>query len=227
MNHLPTELLLTILELFTPQSHNRRELIAVVNLSAVCKKWRNIVINTPSFWTYMTLSPSYNERNRQLIWYTQRLELHLQRTGDALLHVNWYFNGKNYAYLKFARIIYAYAPLNRWRSLSLCLGNHVIECSLHDGISIIYGTTQFPYLSGAFEHLEELSVHGDRVPSFQFVALVEESALRLRRLDLGDAYLPFMKIYFPRSVERIERHAAGRRMVTKTKRLGTSMLYLT
>jgi hypothetical protein len=84
---LPIEIFLTILEEFVPKSHDRRELISVVNLSSVCRNWRRIIINTPTFWIYVTINPSFNERHYSRARYPARLELQLQRTGTALLHI--------------------------------------------------------------------------------------------------------------------------------------------
>ncbi|KAG8813923.1 hypothetical protein FRC19_002096 [Serendipita sp. 401] len=59
INNLPTELLLNILKLHLSSEHVRRD----ADLMLVCKKWKELVASTPSFWNRIEVTPHSSLRN--------------------------------------------------------------------------------------------------------------------------------------------------------------------
>jgi hypothetical protein len=204
---LPIEIFLITLEEFVPTSHDRRELISVVNLSSVCRNWRRIITNTPRFWIYVTINPSFNERHYSRARYPARLELQLHRTGTALLHIRWYLSGG--VHPKLMEIVYKKAPLERWRSLSLCMNENASNINWRFGAFITHVPPDFPVLLGRFDNLETVSLYGVLILSTHFVELVEQTALRLRRLEVNQSRSPVLKAKFPKTFRFFEMYAAG------------------
>ena len=204
---LPIEIFLTILEDFVPKSHDRRELISVVNLSSVCRNWRRIITNTPTFWLYVTLNASFNERHYSPARYPARLERQLERTGTAQLHISWYLSGQ--VHPRLMEIVHKHAPLERWRSLFLCTNATASRINWLFGASVTRVPPTFPPLVGRFDNLEAVYLYGDPILSPNFVQLLEQTALRLRRLGLNMNQSPILKERFPKTFRRIEMYAAG------------------
>lgn len=201
---LPQELLLMILENFCPQSHSRPEQIVVHNLAAVCRKWRATIYDTSAFWVYVTLNPAPSERPFDLPSYLARLVLHLQRTKQALLNISWHINGGELN-PQLPHIREKFAPLTRWRSLKLCMTSSWIRSPASEGYTRLRARALIPDLPGTFKNLEELTLCGHSSCSFHFLALVNETALKLRKLEFRGRQVICTKPYLSQAEERVAR----------------------
>lgn len=192
---LPTELLLMILEEFHPTYHGKGEYRAVQALASVCQSWREVILDDPGFWTHIILHATRNEleicsdnTGTVTSGYPARLVLHLKRTKSAPLDIFWSLT--NEAHPQLMDIIHSMAPLSRWRTLILNLprtGQTLLQGTSH-GINVSTGgEPEMPRVIGTFENLKELSVQGfSKCPAY-WVDLVESTALKLEKLDLGMA----------------------------------------
>jgi hypothetical protein len=198
---LPVEIVVMILEPFIPLCQSRRELVSVINLSGVCRYWRRIIISTPIFWTKISLEASYRGRKLGYEHYLACLELQLQRTGTKLLDVSYYINGDVEPEL--SPIVQKYAPLERWRTLSLCLTRGKPNTPSRHTTAII------PYEEGNLKNLEELTLYGNGLLTRDLIDLVEGTAMRLRRFKVGMTYSPILKSKFPKTLRRIETKTSG------------------
>lgn len=122
INCLPAEVLLLILEIFCPKSHGKDEYKSVLVLASVCQRWREAILNTPTFWTYIHLHPRHHQfkmypKRTVIPSYPARLVLQLKRAKSAPLEIFWMVDDKPHPLL--VDIIHSLAPLTRWRTLKL------------------------------------------------------------------------------------------------------------
>lgn len=201
---MPTELLLAIFEIFCPQSYNKSEQAFVRSLASVCQRWRLIILDTPTFWTCINLSPLHNMDPGNTSRRIPRFVLQLQRTKIALLDVEWDISGKPHPQLQV--VVQAFAPVSRWRSLFLYtsyLAINRLSGGVPGRIALGQNAPSMPWLFGSFDNLEEMSLRGNiRFPR-HFVDLVENTALGLRRLEAQTLQLPAVCRYFPKAALRV------------------------
>lgn len=189
IDRLPTELLLTVMENSCPLSHGIVAYRAVLTLAGVCHKWREAVLNTPTFWTHVTLHPQSHEHKtylKPIIFpsYPARLVLQLERTKTAPLEIRWVIDGEPHPQL--VDIIQSLAPLSRWRTFSLYLSTKRTNFfGPTDSITLKDSGSLIPRVIGAFDNLKKLSLYGlAECPSY-WIDLLETTALRLERLEIG------------------------------------------
>ncbi|KAG8820429.1 hypothetical protein FRC17_010153 [Serendipita sp. 399] len=125
IGRLPTELLQQVLQKAaselgphgTRPSPNARRL-----LLAVCFQWRDIVLNTPELWSYVSvymIKTIYDGKESTFRNALATLDLDLQRSGSQLLDVYWYtYLDRHHAH-QVLKVIMARAPFCRWRSLDI------------------------------------------------------------------------------------------------------------
>lgn len=202
---LPTEILLIIFEENSPKSHSRAEYRAILALASVCQTWRRVIINTPSFWTYVNLNPTHYERNFDVgdTIYSSRLSIQLQRTRTAPLHISWYLNGTLHPRL--LNIIYIMAPLLRWRSLAIYVSSLCVTNSRASGARAINVYPEIPCLSGSFENLQQLSFYGTGEFPLWLADLVEDTALKLRKLEVGTNYTGILRTHLKEASARVKK----------------------
>lgn len=123
INKLPIELLQMTLLYFRPQSHNQKELRRVVELSGVCKLWRETIVNTSHFWIFVNLDFPSKSIPEDFDNEPQRLEMLLGRTGTSHIHVKWDIRSLDRLTCpQLLAFIAKNAPFNRWRSLDIISG---------------------------------------------------------------------------------------------------------
>lgn len=189
INCLPAEVLLLILEIFCPKSHGKDEYKSVLVLASVCQRWREAILNTPTFWTYIHLHPRHHQfkmypKRTVIPSYPARLVLQLKRAKSAPLEIFWMVDDKPHPLL--VDIIHSLAPLTRWRTLKLAYiptGETFFEWGWGDEV---YMATlpNLPRFTGRFENLKVLSIHSSHSCLSHLINLVETTALKLERLEL-------------------------------------------
>ena len=106
-NLLPTEILLSILDFdVRAYDHPKRK----YQLASVCRRWKNIIFDRPSFWTTIHVATS-----------TSSIMTHLERTRGALLDIvietSLWSRSRHIALVPSLDIVDSLA--HRWRSLSI------------------------------------------------------------------------------------------------------------
>ncbi|KIM20127.1 hypothetical protein M408DRAFT_148763 [Serendipita vermifera MAFF 305830] len=219
---LPTEILLMILEIFRPTSHRKGEYKSVLALARVCQVWREAVLNTPSFWTYIRLHlpnpprasviphefeidipPVFNSS------YPAQLILQLERTKSAPLEIRWGVKGEPHPQLR--DIIHSLAPLHRWRSLQLAFvqsGQVYIECGSGEEVYMGIEPELPGQIIGTFENLREMSLVGDGKHLSHLCNLVETTALKLETLLLGERTASLTRKELSNTCRRVSRFLA-------------------
>jgi len=162
---LPPEILLAIF------SQLDRNSIALIRVSAVCRRWRAMTTHTPYLWTDIKANCSglNKKRTRAL---QNRVELFLTRSGELPLDVEWHADNNNESVLQFYHLFRQKGAFSRWRTLSLGLGrdaDHPLE-EVRD--------------IDAFSSLEYLMfVHA---PPLKYLNLISKTVTtRLHTLELG------------------------------------------
>jgi len=194
---LPVELLLMIFESLIPQSHDVRELSAVTASAGVCRQWRRVALATPALWTYVTVNPSLSRKKNQENRYDRYIEclgLQFKRTESNLLNIKWHHSGEVYDD-GIMRVVSAYAPVERWRSLRLMAAS----------------STKSPrhpfsmYSHAGFSHLEELYLYGQAPLPQYFAELVERTALDIQYLEAGVVYYCLLDQLLPKTSKRVKK----------------------
>ncbi|KAG9040655.1 hypothetical protein FS837_000359 [Tulasnella sp. UAMH 9824] len=78
VNELPNEILVSIIWL-TLDPYGRNDARYLQTFASVSRRWKDIVLNSPSLWSYISLASDM---------INQTLELKLRRSGNSLLHVD-------------------------------------------------------------------------------------------------------------------------------------------
>lgn len=171
---LPVEIAHTIFSLVVSEDHAQ-----VVVLGQVCRDWRRVVVNTPSLWTFLTLS-TVNPTVKAALWRTRskgKLTALCIRSGDA--KTMW------------ALHMLELTPLEHLRTLSL---TEVDFAALRG---------QLPLLSHeVIGRLEKLELY-DPLPSLDCHWLFQPPTLALRTLSVRGVPVPWGEL-----AERCERLAA-------------------
>jgi hypothetical protein len=109
---LPWELLriVFIYSRDTPGGHH--------SIASVCRLWRQIIINTPSFWTKLRIFPTQRTTTAESI---ARLDAQFRRSGTLPLSIHWHCNGDPRVPFDDMAVMAAWlldtVPLARWQSL--------------------------------------------------------------------------------------------------------------
>ena len=193
INHLPTEILLSILELdndpyyYYPPKPRKQE------LAGVCRRWRDAIMDTPLFWTTIYVSMSD----------ASSVTTHLERSCGALLDIviqaTPWARSRQLAIVSSLDIVASYA--HRWRSLLIGAQGRVhdddneSDVSLPEFIVERIDHLQFPFLKSVKilapcgANLDFISAA--RAPSLEHLQLQEftadaidfPTALRSLKLD--------------------------------------------
>jgi F-box-like len=124
INSLPVELMLLIFAYFRPMNSSSEVMHTIRSLASVSCRWRSIVINTPGFWTFISLchkgegtASVQSDSFDKSLW---QAELHLSRSGNLPLTVKWFI--KDISGKQMARLVEMFnktGPLSRWKSLEI------------------------------------------------------------------------------------------------------------
>jgi hypothetical protein len=234
IHRLPRELILEILLLFRPKSHNQQLLRIIIAFSTVCRLWRSIIINTPDFWTFVKLFIPKSEDPARTESHILAIDRHLRRTGSLPLDVTLSLrNVDDEAVIRILSSISAHAKFNRWRSLSLAGEIYVererlAECGQFENLESLtvssnFSTGLFSIIGSTAHKLAALTIAG--TPDFPLHHLF--STKSLTSLTFHDAY--WFEINLPTGVTHLElRHynclAGVRQPFDNLKHLKTDIL---
>lgn len=134
-----------------------------------------------------------------MLFYPEALVLQMKRTKDSLLDVRWTIRERVHPELP--EIIQEFAPLERWRSLTLCI-NPLLAYNIYiRPIGEI--VPSIPDMFGTFENLEEMTLLGATEYSKCFIDMVEKSALKLRRLEIERSQEMLVRKHLPETCGRV------------------------
>ena len=138
IDSLPTEIvceiLTTAIETTLPLCDAHR--VRKPELAAVCRRWRDIILNTPLLWTYIELSRKWST--------TSLLKAHIARSRECPLVIVCHGNcTRSNHYKLFVDILVT--TVHRWRSLTMMISdNHHTGCNI---LTDRFGCTVFPLLT--------------------------------------------------------------------------------
>lgn len=113
INQLPIELLLYVFHYSDPGVKHR------LQLTHICKIWREIAIAGGSLWTSVDITPDPTASNERFNRFISLLDLQLERSHNFPLYVVWHIQDsgdRNAIVLKHIR---HYGPFHRWKSLTI------------------------------------------------------------------------------------------------------------
>ena len=115
-NELLCRILKTIIDTTPSQCDPHR--VQKHELETVCPRWRDIIVNTPSFWTSVQLAPT---------WKKALVKVHLERSRKCLLDLVAGFRSRT----KFIALLKIVTPkTQRWRSLTTSLQDTQVDDAL-------------------------------------------------------------------------------------------------
>jgi len=188
IDSLPTEIvcniLTTAIETTLPRDDAHR--IHKPKLAAVCRRWRDIILNTPLLWTYIEISPKW------LIM--SLLKAHVERSQECPLvivcrSVGWTSGSVTYRDEQLALNIVV-ATVHRWRSLTLtyyCIGGTLLTGK--------FSHTVFPLLT-------HLSISPDLVCHGPIFHPEHVPALKYLETSMG-AFIPYLNFPSPPALEEL------------------------
>ena len=204
---LPNELLCKILEtaIETMPAQYDPHRVRKHELATVCRHWRDIIANTPSFWSLVRLAPT---------WGKALVKVHLKRSGQCPLDL--VFAGFR-SRVKFIALLDIVMPTtHRWRSLSISSQGSI------DALFILqtFDNTIFPLLTllsiPTLPPSEEFKEHRGspvRIPYYpKFLSL--GNAPQLRSLEIRRDFFPLDDIQLPPTLEKLSLDIASYRIYT-------------
>ncbi|KAG1816230.1 hypothetical protein EV424DRAFT_1075805 [Suillus variegatus] len=138
IGRLPTEILAEIFLYCIPEDANWAPApdLAPMQLTAVCRRWREIAVNMPNLWRRLRLELGHGDWQQRAFCY----DSYLKRSRGRQLSLTLECNN------------------NKWTELRSLLQTYVAQISsLHVGLSS--GTSSFPLVAADFGGLEELVIY--------------------------------------------------------------------
>jgi hypothetical protein len=108
---LPSELLNSVFEFLDP------DFAVLVNLMGVAHRWRELILQTPTFWTFIVIRAYHEQSKKSFEALISRLTLQFKCSGTLPLDVRWFTNTNEYRVDRILYLIGELAPFNRWRKL--------------------------------------------------------------------------------------------------------------
>jgi hypothetical protein len=200
---LPHEILREIFLYFQPDPPSRVEFPkAVVQLSAVCRYWRRIILSISHLWTQVVYKVARYCDNQLLREHLSWLKIFLKRSGSLPLDITleiYSLDGEVQS--KLFEFLMIKAPFHRWRSLEL-------YCPFCPSPG-----WQSTSLTGEFSSLTSLSYHGYPIGLFPLLPIINRSANQLRQLYVSSLDAQFMMKLHPSIMGRISALITGDTMV--------------
>ena len=200
---LPNELLCQILkgtiETMPAQSDPHR--VRKYELATVCRRWRDIIINTPSFWTLIRVAPT---------WRKALVKVHLERSRQCPLDLVFAgFRSK----IKFNALLNIVMPTtHRWHSLVISSESDLDTMFI---LQKLFDCTMFPLLTLLSIPTLPLTVWRDRHPIPYYPKfLYLENIPGLRSLEIRHDFFPPDDFRLPPTLEKLSVDIAFYRIYT-------------
>jgi hypothetical protein len=179
---LPSELLNSVFEFLDP------DFAVLVNLMGVAHRWRELILQTPTFWTSIIIYAYHEQPKKSFEALISRLTLQLKCSGTLPLHIRWFTNTNEYRVDRILYLVGELAPFDRWRTLVVSSRGIIRDLSR----------------CGEFTSLETVRLV-DETPRI-WLDHINRTATQLRHIDAFYSELRWNEITFglPNALNRID-----------------------